>query len=133
MARFRVLGSQYVVFERDDGVELMRSPELRGTIACRANIIAIRLNALLDQAYARSEARGNRVSFTLLAVDGTTLAVSRCFPTPRALELAIDTVRREASRAYVVNVESEAETRTSSPEDTRPETSDTARGTEPRE
>jgi hypothetical protein len=103
LARFRIIGSLYVVLEGSDGEELLRTPPLRDALACRAAILAIRLNALLDQAYARADVAPRGFCFVLHSVEGNALAVSPVFRTELAREKAIEAVQRGASDAYVTH------------------------------
>jgi hypothetical protein len=105
VGRFLIVASEYVAFEASDGRELLRTLPLRNSLACRAAIIGIRLNALLSEAYARADAAPTGCCFVLHAADGSTLAVSPVFASIREREAAIATVRREAPSAHFVHVE----------------------------
>jgi len=101
--RFRIVDDDCVVLEGEDGTELLRSPPLASKLACRARILAIRLNAVLDEMYARADVAPFGVAFALHAADGSLLAVSPVFLTPEARERAIESVRHGAVDAYVVH------------------------------
>jgi uncharacterized protein YegP (UPF0339 family) len=109
VARFLVVGSQYVVFEGTDGGQLLRTPLLRDNLACRYAILAIRLSGLLPRAYVRKQLPDGGFGFALHAADGTMLGTSPIFRTSAACEQAIDGLRREASNAYVVHVDADPE------------------------
>lgn len=94
----------YVVLEGPDGSTLLRTPLLHGQLACRATILSMRMNALLEEAYERGTTAAGDAIFTLRATDGPLLATSPPYPNTEARERAIEAVRRCAPWAIVTHV-----------------------------
>ena len=98
--RFRICGSTFAVLEGDAGEVVLQTPQLNGTLACRAMIVNIRLTAPLDERYDRTRVADGH-AFTLRGPSGSPIAMSPVFASEVDRERAIAFVQRHAASAPV--------------------------------
>jgi len=87
------MGSYVVVLEDGEGRVLLRTAQLRGQLACRATIVAMRMSALLDDRFARDRTDAGGHLYALLGYRGQPLATSPVYSTREDCEHAVRTVR----------------------------------------
>lgn len=97
--RRRINGEFHFVLKANNGEIILTSEGYVNRAACENGIIPVKINSPYDERFMRKIATSGMHYFVLKAANGQTIGISEMYPTRRAMEIGINSVKVNAPGA----------------------------------